>query len=109
MFSAPNPFIIRDDIQISHELTVREMFEQLLKNKKVTLLLSFSDADNLFSHLNVIKSREKKLFESLGFDFERKILRMQRDSVTNAVEYWMEEPQPNKRYKIFKVEDRKQD
>jgi hypothetical protein len=51
------------------ELTAKQIWNRILKNETVRIPNDPILAKQLFNHLNVIKSREKELFLSLGFDF----------------------------------------
>ena len=57
------------------ELTVREIFAKLLGKETVTLELTSKEAEQLLAHLNVVKCREKRLYEDLQMDFDRVIIR----------------------------------
>lgn len=53
----------------ARELTAREIFNRIVKGQTVRIPNDPGLAQQLKNHLNVIKSREKKLFESLQLDF----------------------------------------
>lgn len=55
--------------QQEKELSAREIFNKILKGQTVQIPNDPIAADQLKNHLNVIKSREKKLFLDLGLDF----------------------------------------
>lgn len=61
-------------IETSQELTAKQIFKQLLSGLVVKIPPDESLANQLKNHLNVIKSREKKLFLSLGLDFTSSII-----------------------------------
>lgn len=56
------------------ELTVREIFKRILDGQVVKIPNDPVAAEQLKNHLNVIKSREKKLFLDLGLDFISSII-----------------------------------
>lgn len=56
------------------DLTANEIYELLLQGKKVRVPGPNGIAQ-LLSHLNVIKSKDKKLKEDLQLDWERAIIR----------------------------------
>lgn len=51
------------------ELSAREIFKRILAGQTVRIPYDIGLKDQLYNHLHVIKSREKKLFRSLGLDF----------------------------------------
>lgn len=55
--------------QQSQGLSAREIFKRILAGQVVRIPHDEVLARQLQNHLNVIKSREKKLFASLGLDF----------------------------------------
>lgn len=55
--------------QVSKELSAREIFNRIVKGQVVRIPNDAVLAHQIKNHLNVIKSREKKLFTSLGLDF----------------------------------------
>lgn len=64
-----NPQQVRE-----RELTVREIFKRILDGQVVRIPNDPIAAEQLKNHLNVIKSREKKLFLDLGLDFISSII-----------------------------------
>lgn len=59
----------------SKELSAREIFKRILKGEVVRIPNDATLAAQLKNHLNVIKSREKKLFTSLGLDWISAVLK----------------------------------
>ena len=55
-------------------LTAKEIFDKIIKGEVVNLPNDPVLARQLLTHLQVIKSREKKLFASLGLDFTSSIV-----------------------------------
>lgn len=60
---------LSDNNTAARELTAREIFNRILKGETVRIPNDPVLAKQLQNHLNVIKSREKKVFLDLGFDF----------------------------------------
>lgn len=58
----------------SNPLTAKEIWEQISKGQTVKIPNDPALAVQLYKHLNVIKSRTKKLFKSLGLDFAASIV-----------------------------------
>ena len=50
-------------------LSARAIFNLLMQKKTIRVPADPGVFDNLLNHLNVIKSREQKLFASLGLDY----------------------------------------
>jgi len=98
------------------ELSAQDIYSFLLENKKVKLIISQFDADRLYSHLVVIKARDKKLFKELGLNFEICVVRMSYhtefipnpDSVNlmaqNFYLFELVKPTPNKKYTAYIIE-----
>lgn len=61
---------------VKQGLTARQIFDKILKGGVVRIPNDSVLADQLYKHLNVIKSREKKLFSDLGFDFTASVIRI---------------------------------
>lgn len=56
-------------------LTARQIFDKLLKGEQVVIPTIESDViAQLKNHLQVIKSRDKKVFKSLGLDFTSAVI-----------------------------------
>lgn len=60
---------ISDSLSLSRELTAREIFNRIVKGQVVRIPNDPGLAKQLYNHLNVIKSREKRIFADLGLDF----------------------------------------
>lgn len=58
-----------DSLSLSRELTAREIFNRIVKGQVVRIPNDPGLAKQLYNHLNVIKSREKRIFADLGLDF----------------------------------------
>lgn len=54
---------------VEKELTAREIFNRIVKGQVVRIPNDPVLAKQLYNHLNVIKSREKRIFADLGLDF----------------------------------------
>lgn len=61
-------------VQTPEGLTAREIFNKIIKGQVVRIHNDPVLANQLKNHLSVIKSREKKLFASLGLDFVSSII-----------------------------------
>lgn len=51
------------------ELTARQIFDRIVKGEVIRISNDPELAKQLFNHLNVIKSREAKIFRDLGLDY----------------------------------------
>lgn len=63
----------------SASLTAREMFDILLAGKKVAVIAHCEqdpDLIKLLNHLNVVKCRSRKVYESLGLAWENSIIQI---------------------------------
>lgn len=86
------------------DLTANEIYELLLQGKKVQIPISEKEIANLLNHLNVIKSRDKKLKEDLQLDWERAIISTV--FVTpNFCEFSLIKPNPNKLYHSYVIDN----
>jgi hypothetical protein len=54
---------------VEKELSAREIFNRIVKGQVVRISNDPVLAKQLLNHLNVIKSREKRIFADLGLDF----------------------------------------
>lgn len=59
----------QESLSLSKELTAREIFNRIVKGQVVRIPNDPALAKQLYNHLNVIKSREKRIFADLGLDF----------------------------------------
>jgi hypothetical protein len=60
-----------------HELTATEMFDMLLRGKKVGQIAQCSNDPELvklLNYLNVIKHRSRKIYENLGLEWSNSII-----------------------------------
>lgn len=60
------------------QLTAREMFDLLVQGKKVAMTTTKKNCPEIrmiINHLNVIKSRSKRIFDDLGLIFENTIVK----------------------------------
>lgn len=64
----------QDSIQKQEGLTAKQIFDKIIKGQTVRIPNDPILANQLKNHLNVIKSREKKLFASLGLDFVSSVI-----------------------------------
>lgn len=65
-------------------LSARSMLDTLLDGNQVGINikeLGAEDARSLLNNLNVVKSRSKKLYESLGFDFKNAVITIHPDNI----------------------------
>ena len=89
--------------QEEFSLTARQIFDQLREGKIVRLSIPKYDAELLFSYLNVIKSREKKLWTSLGIEFDMMIIKL--TFTSDYAIYELKKPDPKRRYPVFAIID----
>lgn len=60
--------------EIHKELSAREIFNRIVKGQVIRIPNDPELASQLFNHLNVIKSREARIFRDLGLDFISSII-----------------------------------
>lgn len=92
------------DSQQDIRLSAREIFNKILQGNVVSLPpldpLSFS---RLESHLNSIRSYDKKLFESLGLEFTKKVIRCVKDA-EGKVTIFLDDRKDKKKFSIFSID-----
>lgn len=97
------------------ELSAREIFNRILKGAVVRIPNDPVLAKQLQNHLNVIKSREKRIFSDLGLDFTSSIISVEfRGTVINEVaktvslghyEIKLIAPKKRRKYPAFVIQD----
>lgn len=68
-------------------LTAREIFNRILAGEVVKIPNDPQLVEQLRNHLNVIKSRDKKLFKSLGLDFTASVIKIEFKELPTAFIY----------------------
>lgn len=76
--------------ELNKELSAREIWNRILKGEIVRIPNDPIVASQLKNHLNVIKSREKKLFLDLGLDFISSVISVE---CVPIVQYFDEQKQ----------------
>lgn len=100
----------------SQGLSAKAIFNSLMQKKTVRIPIEFKE--QLLNHLNVIKSREQKLFKSLGLDYVASIIQAEKIYGPNSKSEIKEPiivaydftliPKPEvKRYPVFQIEEQK--
>jgi hypothetical protein len=90
-------------MSVPAEDTAAGIYKLLVENLKVTVgSLTDKETINLKNYLNVLKSRDKSLYEGLGFDFTAGVIRVTKFS--DRVEIMLEAPKPTKKFTIVKTE-----
>lgn len=93
----------------STTLSAKEIFDQISKGQTVKIPNDPILASQLYKHLNVIKSRTKKLFKELGLDFPTTIVSVipQQDQQTQQIYYdiKLEAPKEYRKYTAFVLEE----
>lgn len=99
-------------MQAPKELTARNIFDRIVKGQTVRLPNDPVLVDQLKNHLNVIKSREKKLFESLGLDFLSSVISVTKlhgsDISTGPFECYeikLKAPKKRRTYSVFSIQE----
>ena len=85
------------------ELNTQEIYQRLLNQERVTLECVFSSAEKeeqhgtfvqfrlecnrILNHLQVIKSRDKKVYTGLGMDWKVGVIRLDLELVDNPEQY----------------------
>lgn len=91
-------------MEAPESLTARDIYEQIKAGKEVTLAISASEADQLRSHLSVIKSQEKTLWTDLGIEFMNKVLRVEQlQGLPIHFTFSLSNPLKNKRFTVFSI------
>lgn len=99
------------------ELSAREIFNRILKGAVVRIPNDPVLAKQLQNHLNVIKSREKRIFSDLGLDFTSSVIKIipQPEVPVNAcgdpifpIQYYeikLVAPKKRRKYPAFVIQD----
>lgn len=83
-----------------------EIYEALKQGKSFLVSMPVPEAKKLLGNLNVIKSREKKLYEDLDLNWKNKILKIAIES-PEQIKFFAEDPQPKRKYAGFIIESNK--
>lgn len=99
------------------ELTPPQIFDELMADKSITVSLRREDLRRLHSYLKVIKSRNKKLYTELGFDYDEAVIKyesvakieippdvsLESYMAEHAIEWrlWLEKPTPKATYNVI--------
>lgn len=89
-------------------LLPRDILVELLKGNKIRVHLSTHEFKRLVSNLNVLKSRDKKLYQKYGFDHERVVIRWTYDSIEKDIKsytytIWAEKPKEGRKIPVFVI------
>jgi hypothetical protein len=94
------------------ELSAREIFNRIIKGHVVRMSSDLTTAMQLKNHLNVIKSREKKLFVSLGLDFISSIVSVKPTApAIGAIMLWefkLDAPKQRRKFSVFTINSEQQ-
>lgn len=71
--------------ELSKELSAREIFNKIVKGCVVRIPNDALLAKQIHNHLNVIKSREKKIFSDLGLDFISSVISVEKITLYKGV------------------------
>ena len=94
------------------ELSAREIFNRILKGEVIKIPNDPVLARQLKNHLNVIMSRERKLFNSLDLDFPSAIIKVSFQEtyhISNLERYYeisLTAPKKRRKYPLFAVENK---
>lgn len=81
-----------------------EIYEVLKQGKSFLASMPISEAKKLLGYINVLKSREKKLYEELDLLWINRIPKIEEVS-PGQIKFFAEEPKPKRKYAGFIIED----
>lgn len=88
---------------LARELTAREIFNRIVKGQVVRIPNDPVAAQQLKNHLNVIKSREKRIFADLGLDFLSSVVSVLSTPEQDAFEVKLIAPKKRRKYTTFLI------
>ena len=92
--------------ETTKELTARQIFDRLVKDGITRVQIpkeqpfDYQQAAQLFGHLNVIKSRDKKVFKSLGFEHINAVIHMHCDMTAHQIVFTLVNRRERKKFTV---------